>query len=148
MLPRLMLAALLVVSATPAALAGAPADAVGWFYQHIGDELLPENRDRFTGPAKDLLDASDGAWKERQYICIDFSISVDGQDYDQAEIARTLKLDEKTSGDNAAVTASFKLFGEDRRIEWMMADEGGAWKVADIVSLTGGWKLSEFTCGD
>ncbi len=146
MLIRAILSAALFIATAQAALAGPPSDAVGWFYSHVGDEALPENRDRFTGPAKDFLDANDKAWKEREYICLDFGITVDGQDFDADEIAKTLNLDEQVKGDDATVTASFKLFGEPRKIEYLLAKEDGDWKVADVVSLTGNWKLSEFNC--
>lgn len=132
--------------ATSPALAGPAADAVRFFYDHAGTEMEEANRDRFTGPARELLDANDRSWEEYGEVCIDFAFPIDGQDFDEDEIARTLTLDETVSGASAVVNARFSLFGEPRHIEWSLAREGNAWKVADVASPETGWRLGEITC--
>jgi len=144
---RIIAALSLVLGSAPAALAGPAADAVRYFYDNPGAELLEENRDRFTGAARAVLDANDRMWAESEDVCIDFGITVDAQDFDEDEIARTLALDERVAGDAAEVTARFSLFDEPRTIAWHLLQEGGAWKVADIAGLDGeGWRMSEFDC--
>jgi hypothetical protein len=148
MFRKTALAALLALSAVPA-LAGPASDAVRFFYVPVKWEADPEFRDRFTGPAKKLFDLND-KMPEGEIGCIDFGPGIDGQDYDDATIKKTLKLAEEVSGDQATVTARFTLFpeGDDsaREIQWVLAKEGGKWKIADIVSVTSGWKLSELEC--
>ncbi len=148
MFRKTALAALLALSAVPA-LAGPASDAVRFFYVPVKWEADPEFRDRFTGPAKKLFDLND-KMPEGEIGCIDFGPGIDGQDYDDATIKKTLKLAEDVSGDQATVTARFTLFpeGDDsaREIQWVLAKEGGKWKIADIVSVASGWKLSELEC--
>ena len=148
MFRKTALAALLALSAVPA-LAGPASDAVRFFYVPVKWEADPEFRDRFTGPAKKLFDLND-KMPEGEIGCIDFGPGIDGQDYDDATIKKTLKLAEEVSGDQATVTARFTLFpeGDDsaREIQWVLAKEGGKWKIADIVSVASGWKLSELEC--
>jgi hypothetical protein len=146
---RLMLAAILSLSASPA-LAGPASDAVRFFYEPVKWEADSEYRDRFTGPAKALFDQNDKT-PEGEMGCIDFGPGIDAQDYDDATIEKTLKLSEELKGDTATVTAQFTLFPDQseeakREIRWSLANEGGTWKIADIVSVTNGWKLSELEC--
>lgn len=148
MFRKTALAAILALSAVPA-LAGPASDAVRFFYTPVKWEADPEFRDRFTGPAKKLFDLND-KMPEGEIGCIDFGPGIDGQDYDDATIKKTLKLAEEVSGDQATVTARFTLFpeGDDakREMQWLLVNEGGTWKIADIVSVTSGWKLSELEC--
>ena len=148
MFRKTALAAMLALSAVPA-LAGPASDAVRFFYVPVKWEADPEFRERFTGPAKKLFDLND-KMPEGEIGCIDFGPGIDGQDYDDATIKKTLKLAEEVSGDQATVTARFTLFpeGDDakREIQWLMVNEGGKWKIADIVSVTSGWRLSELEC--
>lgn len=141
--PLLALAALLPQPAW----AGQAADAVGYFYaEGIGMEADESSRNRFTGPARAYLDASDRAFDEREEICLDFGLAVDGQDFDAAEVAQTLELEEAADGGAAIVVARFTNFGEPREIEWTLVEENGAWKVADIANETAGWRVSQFLC--
>lgn len=148
MFRKIALAALLALSAVPA-LAGPASDLVRFFYVPVKWEADPQFRDRFAGPAKKLFDLND-KMPEGEIGCIDFGPGIDAQDYDDATIKKTLKLSEELNGDQATVTARFTLFpeGDDsaREIQWVLAKEGGKWKIADIVSVTSGWKLSELEC--
>ncbi|QPC86872.1 hypothetical protein GA830_09085 [Mesorhizobium sp. NBSH29] len=132
--------------ATGAAQAGAPTDAVIPFYETIGLEREASARERFVDPAKAVLDANDALQETDPAGCLDVALSVDGQDYDEAEITKTLKYAEKIEGDNAVVFASFKLFSEPRKIEWKLKRVAGEWKISDIASLTNEWALSGFNC--
>ncbi|MCO5163048.1 MAG: YbjP/YqhG family protein [Mesorhizobium sp.] len=146
---HLALAAFLSLACVPA-FAGPASDLVRFFYVPVQWEADPQFRDRFTGPAKELFDLND-KMPEGEIGCIDFGPGIDAQDYDDATIKKTLKLSEEVSGDQATVTARFTLFPDHseeakREIQWVLAKEDGKWKIADIVSVTSGWKLSELEC--
>lgn len=146
---RHVLLAAVIVLVPQAALAGPAADAVKFFYSPVKWEADPQYRDRFVEPAKTLFDLNDQT-PEGEMGCIDFGPGVDAQDYDDATIKKTLKLDEKVDGDTAQVTANFTLFpegeGNERQMLWTLKNVGGAWKIADIESVTNGWKLSGLEC--
>ena len=146
---HLALAAFLSLACVPA-FAGPASDLVRFFYVPVQWEADPQFRDRFTGPAKELFDLND-KMPEGEIGCIDFGPGIDAQDYDDDTIKKTLKLSEEVSGDQATVTARFTLFPDHseeakREIQWVLAKEDGKWKIADIVSVTSGWKLSELEC--
>jgi hypothetical protein len=142
---RLIMSFALALTAAPA-FAGPAADAVQFFYSNIGAEFDPANANRFVDPAKSVFAAA----TKSEEPCIDFGVAIDAQDYDDAHIAKTLKLAEEVNGDQAMVTASFSLFEgdaqNDREIVWELKQVGGQWKIADIGQANGAWKLSEFTC--
>jgi hypothetical protein len=147
---------LLIVALTffPAsAFAGTPTEAVAFFYAPV--QYLPdiELRDRFTDPAKGVFELNDKAVANDQEVsCFDFSPAVDAQDYDEAELAKTLQLTESVSADMATVTAKFTLFasapvGEGQQeMLWSLRQVDGAWLVSDLESITGKWRLSDIKC--
>lgn len=141
--------ALAVLVALPvAAFAGPPSDAVRFFYSPPTYEPSPKLRDRFVDPAKAKFAENDKT-PDGDIGCIDAVLAIDAQDYDEAAIKKTLKLQEKVSGDRATVTATLNIFdGPDakREIVWSLRKVGGKWKISDIESKTNGWKLSEFDC--
>jgi hypothetical protein len=128
------------------AFAGAPADAVRYFYSNIGSETEPDNRDRFTGLARAALDANEEAANRGGAACIDFILALDSQDLDQNEIGSSLALNETVNGPTADVIASFTLFRQPHEVEWSLQQVDGAWKVADVASRTGNWRLSGLRC--
>ncbi|MCR5855434.1 YbjP/YqhG family protein [Mesorhizobium sp. J428] len=148
MFRKTALVAILAFHALPA-IAGPASDAVRFFYVPVKWEADPDFRDRFTGPAKKLFDLND-KMPEGEIGCIDFGPGIDAQDYNDDTIKKTLKLSEDVQGDQATVTARFTLFpeGDDatREMQWLLTKEGGTWKIADIVSVSSGWKLSELEC--
>lgn len=149
---RLPLAFALSLIALPA-VAGPAADAVRFFYTPQANVSDPALRDRFVDPALAIFEKDDKLSNGGTAIgCIDFALQYDAQDLDDAEVATTLKLTEKVKGDSARVTANFRLFpGEDdskRSIVWSLKQVGGAWKIADIASGSGDWKLSDFECDE
>jgi hypothetical protein len=136
---------LCLVGAVPA-LAGAPSDAVRYFYRNIGSETEPDNRDRFTGAAAAALDANEQAAAGGGEACIDFILALDSQDIDEGAIDSSLLLTEAVNGLAATVTADFTLFRQPHRVEWTLQDVDGVWKVADVASPTGNWRLSGLKC--
>ena len=99
----------LVVAALPA-YGATPSDAVRFFYNPAHSETDPEFRDRFAGPALEKLEANQAVADDGELGCIDFALAYDAQDLDDAEVARTLAIEETVTGDTATVTASFTLF--------------------------------------
>lgn len=146
MLKTLAALPVLFMIATASVLAGEPADAVRFFYDNLGAETQPENRDRFTGPALEFLNAADAAWERDETNCIEFGFPVDAQDFDDAEIAKTLKLDETVNGDSADVKASFNNFGQATQVEWSLTRTAAGWQVSDIASEANQWRVSRMTC--
>jgi hypothetical protein len=128
------------------AFAGAPADAVRYFYRNIGSEAEPDNRERFTGGALATLDANERAANAGAAGCIDFIPALDSQDLDQDQIDASLNLTEVLNGPTAVVTADFTLFRQPHQVEWSLQQVDGVWKVADIASRTGNWRLSGLKC--
>ena len=145
---RFPLAFVLALTAMPA-FAGPASDAVKFFYADPGAEFEPANRDRFTDPAKSVLDANEKA-EDKAELCIDFVLSINAQDYEQSEIDKTLKLNEEIFGEDATVTAYFTLFpgqaDSEEIVIWTLKNVGGEWKVADLMSDGSNWVLSEFKC--
>ncbi|MBX3566678.1 MAG: hypothetical protein KF914_01385 [Rhizobiaceae bacterium] len=133
------------------ALAGPASDAVRFFYAPDANETDPANRDRFTEPALAKLAEYDASTKNGEELgCIDWVLAVDAQDLDESELARSLQLEEKVSGDVGTVTARFRLFADEasrREIVWDVRKVDGAWKVADIASPVSDWRLSQIDCG-
>ena len=146
--PILLAAAIALLPGLAAA--GPASDLVKSFYAPVGFEADPANRDKFVAPARDIFDQADKSATPGEVGCIDFVLAIDAQDFDQGEIDRTLKLDEKISGDSAAVKATFNVFPDDpdskRSIDWTLRKVGGLWKIADIASKSSDWRLSEFDC--
>src|SRR6476620_11987820 len=90
-------AAILAVAATPA-LAGPASDFIRSCYTDIEDAADPSNRDKFVDPAKTKRDQNDKT-PEGDVGCIDGDLALDAQDFDGDVVKKTLKLDEKVSGD-------------------------------------------------
>lgn len=126
------------------AFAGQPMDVVKPFYADPGSELGAENVDKYTGKAHEVMKLSNDPSSDGS--CIDFMMSVDAQDFDEAELKKTLDVTEALAGDQATVVATFKLFKEDKEIHWEMEKVDGAWKIADIYPKDKSWKLTGFDC--
>jgi len=152
-----MLRALLVVAGmliSGVAIAASPSDTVKFFYgPPLQYEPDIELRGRFVDPAKAIFEQNDKSLVNDQEVpCIEASPGIDAQDYDEAELARTLELTEVVEGDNATVTARFTLFpgstddDAKREMRWSLKQVGGAWLVSDIESVTNKWKLSDIQC--
>lgn len=150
---RILLLAALSLSSPVLAYAGPASDAVKFFYSpEVKFEADAEYRSRFTAPVIKLFELNDQeiAKNPDQLACIDFDPGLDAQDFDQGTVNKTLKLSENVTGDEAQVTATFYLLGDDadsaREMVWSMKKIGGDWKIADISSKTNNWTLSELGC--
>ncbi|WP_175544274.1 hypothetical protein [Mesorhizobium sp. YR577] len=142
---EVLIAAFAMVSPT-AASAGEALDTVKPFYDHIGTELDSAERGRFVDPAKSVLDARDRLVKSGQGDCLDDNMALDNAAYDKAEFDKSLKLAESENGDTAVVVAAFMASKEPHRMQWKLKKVDGQWKIADLLSVTNEWALSQYQC--
>jgi hypothetical protein len=144
-----LLALSLLVLHPQGALAATPEEIVRGFYagglsRSSMDRLRdPANRTRhFQPPLVRLFAAHD------REDCIDFALTSDGNDYDEREIARTIRMETRMDGDRASVDVRFTNFGKPNHYRYEFQRVGDDWKVADIASLgEGRWRLSQTRCG-
>ncbi len=125
---------------------GSPTELVKPFYQRFGLELDPAERGRFVDPAKTVLDKADLLRKSGQGECLDPNMALDNAPADKAEIDKSLKMLEAIHGDDAMVVVAFVETGAPHRLEWKLKEVGGDWKIADLLSATGEWALSQYQC--
>ncbi|MGB8816872.1 MAG: hypothetical protein WCC66_03015 [Rhizobiaceae bacterium] len=142
---RLFVAAMLATAAAPA-FAETPTEAVSFFYKDPGSELSPENRDRFIGKAKEMLDLSSMDEESESGPCVNFMLSLGAQDFDEVELEKSLVFAEAIAGDQATVKATFEFFDEPGEIIWSLERAGETWKISDIASTKDDWKLSTLDC--
>ena len=127
-------------------LPGSPTAVVKPFYEHLGLELDPTQRKNFVDPAKTVLDKSDALRASGQGECLDPNMALDNADYDKLAIDKSLKSIEAVNGDQAKVVVAFVVEGNQHRLEWTLKKVDGAWKISDLLSVTGEWALSQYQC--
>ena len=103
----------------------------------------PASRAQYFQPGLAKLFA---AADRTENLCIDFAITSSGQDYDDKEITRTLRIETKAGDSRAAVDVRFQNFGEANHIRYDFVRAGERWKIADIASLSHRWRLSKLRC--
>lgn len=138
--------AVLCVGASTPAFAGIPTAAVMAFYDHVGLELDPAERDRFVDPAKAVFDGSERLKQSGEGDCLDPHMPPDNVDAGAGQFSKSLKTLETIKGDEAKVTVAFVAAGAPHRLQWQLRKVADAWKVADILSITGEWALSQYHC--
>jgi hypothetical protein len=136
----------LAASAQPASAAGKPEDAVRPFYEHPGLELDPAARGRFVDPALKVFDDNDALVKAGEGTCLDPNMALDNADYDKAGIDGSLKMRGTADGDAGRVIVVFSAGGQAHQMEWKLRLVDGEWKIADILSISGEWALSQYNC--
>jgi hypothetical protein len=133
-----------VVAAGPALAAGEdPVSVIREIYRvHAEAEKtkkqawMPPHRERFFTKK---LGAAIARAHQRNEIGFDFIY--DGQDFEISELAIEPG---RSAGDTATVIARFKNFKEQKRLEYDLVREGGAWRIADIRSRQKpSWTLSK-----
>ena len=127
-------------------LPGSPTALVKPFYEHLGLELDPAERKNFVDPAKTVLDKSDALRASGQGECLDPNMALDNAEYDKLAIDQSLRTIEAVNGDEAKVVVAFVVAGNKHRLEWKLKRVGGGWKIADLLSVTGEWALSQYQC--
>ncbi|MDX8495250.1 hypothetical protein RFN29_27200 [Mesorhizobium sp. VK22B] len=127
-------------------LPGSPTAVVKPFYEHLGLELDPAQRNNFIDPAKSVLDKSDALRASGQGECLDPNMALDNADYDKLAIDKSLRTIEAINGDEAKVVVAFVVEGHQHRLEWKLRKVDGNWKISDLLSVTGEWALSQYQC--
>jgi hypothetical protein len=135
----------LTVLGSPA-LAGEPSEVVRPFYLQPGLELEQSARGHFIDPARKVLNQNDAIRQGGEVGCLDPALPFNDTNYDPAEIASTLKLEEIVSGREATVLAKFMAEGQEQAVQWRLKDIGGRWRIADMISTSKDWALSRFQC--
>jgi len=135
----------LTVLGSPA-LAGEPSEVVRPFYLQPGLELEQSARGHFIDPARKVLNQNDAIRQGGEVGCLDPALPFNDTNYDPAEIASTLKLEEIVSGSEATVLAKFMAEGQEQAVQWQLKDIGGRWRIADMISTSKDWALSRFQC--
>lgn len=136
---------LLTVMASPA-LAGAPSEVVRPFYLQPGLELEQSARGNFIDPARKILNQNDEIRQGGPDGCLDPALPFNDTNYDPAEVASTLKLEELVSGRDATVLAKFMAEGQEQAVQWRLKEIGAEWRISDIISTSKDWALSRFQC--
>jgi hypothetical protein len=139
------LVALLVLS-TADAFAETATEAVQPFYAQPGLELEASARDRFVDPALTILNQNDAIRATGEEGCLDPALAFDDTEYDLAEVMASLSFSETVTGNEAKVIAAFTAENAPHSMQWRLRNVDGAWKIADLVSMTGDWSLSQFNC--
>lgn len=133
-------------SPSPAATPGSPTALVKPFYERFGLELDPAQRANFIDPARKVLDDNDALRTSGQGECLDPNMALDNAAADKDQVAASLKTLESVNGDQAKVVVAFVEDGQPHRLEWKLRKVDGAWKIADLLSVTGEWELSQYQC--
>ncbi len=153
---RVVLIFALVLAWAPALTAQTPEEMVRWVYmseaapgpaEQRGIWFLasPEQRGNyFTRRMVYFFDANDSYGDNLAEACIDFSPSIPGNDYDEAELVRTLTLTSQNRAEGVTVTASFTTFGYPASVSYDFLPEDGFWKIDDIV--LNGHRMSDIPC--
>jgi len=93
-----------------------------------------------------VLDDDEALRKSGQGDCLDPDMALDNAAADGKQIAASLKTLEAVNGDQAKVVVAFVEDGKPHRLEWKLKKVDGAWKIADLLSVTGEWELSQYQC--
>lgn len=122
-----------------------PSAQVRPFYAD-GADLASADRNHFVDPARTVLEKNEILKKSGQGDCLDQNMPLDQVPYDKAALEKTFKSLEAINGDQARVVVAFVDGGEPHRLEWKLKKVEGAWKITDLLSVTGEWALSQYQC--
>jgi hypothetical protein len=135
-----------VLVAASQANAAAPSEVVEQFYLQPGLELEQSARAHFIDPARKVLNQNDAIRQGGEEGCLDPALPFNDTNFDPAEVADTLKLEELVSGSEATVVAKFMAEGQEQAVQWRLRDIGGRWRISDMISMSKDWALSRFQC--
>ncbi|AVO37588.2 hypothetical protein [Pukyongiella litopenaei] len=139
--------------------AQSPEDLVRWIYTSLARPpdrqarglhhlTTPEQRRTYLSQRLvRLYDANDimtGNGQNLAAACFEPGFEIPGNDYDAAEIARTLATAATGDATRQRVTARFSSFGEPAQIHFDFIVEDGFWRLDDVGGP--GWQLSDRGC--
>jgi hypothetical protein len=146
---------LALICVAPAA-AQSPDETVRWIYSSLSDGApvsqqglwflaSPAQRSSyFTRRMVAFYEANESYGDNLAEACVDFGFAIPGQDYDAAEIQRSLRIVALDYGAYRRVVADFSTFGQPARVIYDFALEDGAWKIDDIAGQ--GFRVSHIPC--
>lgn len=146
---------ILVVSTTFAA-AQTPEETIRWIYSSLasgapaaqtGLDFLsaPAQRDAyFSDRMVTFYRANESYGAAFPDACIDFGFAIPGQDYNGAEILRSLQVSRQETARGLTVFADFVTFGQPARISYDFIAEDGFWKIDDISGAN--FRVSQIPC--
>lgn len=151
---RYLFALVMTLFGAGSALAG-PEETVRWIYESYKSDTpgprgyaalsQAERRSDFLSERlRAFHAANDTHGDDLASACVDFAFDIPGQDYDAAEIARTLQISATGTETAQDVTARFTNFGTPAEITYHFVPEDGLWKIDDITGP--GWRVSEIPC--
>ncbi|MEO9651458.1 MAG: hypothetical protein ABJ360_06780 [Roseobacter sp.] len=138
------------------AMAQTPQDIVRWVYTSLSQQSAAsaQGLDYLSSPGQRhqffsrqmvaFYQANESYGDDLAGACVDYSFAIPGQDYDAAEIARTLRLTSIKAADRLTIAADFSTFGQPVRVLYEFAAEDGFWKIDDIAGQ--GFRVSEIPC--
>lgn len=133
-----------------------PEDLVRWIYtslsapgpaqaRGLGYLSAPAQRGQYLSRRLAAFhDANDTYGDDLMTACVDFGFDIPGQDFDEAEIARTLTVTSAGDATRLSVTARFTSLGEPAAITYDFIPEDGFWRIDDIAGP--GWRVSQIPC--
>jgi hypothetical protein len=132
--------------------AQSPEDLVRWIYTSLpqpggslGYVTSEAERDRYLSHRLAAFFAADDSYgDDMQSACLDFGPAIPGNDYNAAEIVRSLAVSTEVDGAQTRVKAAFTTFGEPVEIVYSFVVEDGLWQLDDIAGP--GYRLSEIPC--
>ncbi|MBX3566679.1 MAG: hypothetical protein KF914_01390 [Rhizobiaceae bacterium] len=125
---------------------GTPLAVVKPFYDAFGLERDPAQRGSFTDPARTVLDKADALAHAGEGQCLDENMALDNAEANAAQIRSSLRMGQSQKGDEARVVVAFTVDDVAHRLEWKLRKIDGAWKISDLLSVTGEWALSQYQC--
>jgi hypothetical protein len=152
------LALLICACAAPAA-AQTPEEIVRWIYTSLSLPsegqakglhylTVPERRGTYLSQRLVRLyetdDLNSNFGDDLMRACFERGFEIPGNDYEAAEIARTLTITTEHDAARQRITARFTNFGTPAQIHYDFLVEDGFWRIDDIGYP--GWKLSDVTC--
>lgn len=145
-----------ILALSTAGNAQTPEDMIRWVYMSLSTpgsadqkglwymQSQEQRSNYFTRRMVAFYDANDTYGNNLAEACVDFGFSIPGQDYDEAEIARTLSVATAGDTDRQIITASFSTFNIPTQVTYEFVPEDGFWKIDDIAGQ--GFRVSEIPC--
>jgi hypothetical protein len=155
-LGKAILGALCALLIAGPATAQSPDEIVRWIYTSIAGPGSAESKslDLLMSPAQrgnyfsrrlvTFFDTNDTHGNDLSTACLDFGPHIPGQDFDAAEIGRTVNVSGQDIGGKRQVTAAFLTFGQPAQVTYEFIVEDGFWRIDDIIGEYG--RLSAIPC--
>ncbi|MCV3270469.1 hypothetical protein [Roseobacter sinensis] len=155
MLRRVTVTLALFLFGLPAT-AQSPEEIVRWIYASLSGPgpALQQGLDYLSSPDQRsnyfsrrmvmFFDANDSYGDDLAQACVDFGFAIPGNDFDAAEVARSLELSTQPGPEGMTIVARFTNFGSPAQVTYDFAQEDGFWKIDDVAGE--GFRVSQIPC--